>query len=101
MPIYSQTMTVVRRSVDELGRTQTTTRHDIRCRVETTSVRVVGPTGESYQEQYVIFAGAMTDVRVGDRITIDNNVTASYPEFAVKSVFIANGFGAHHLEIFV
>jgi hypothetical protein len=94
--LYNTTLIRRRYTVNSIGKVVSTDNLPFLCRVEQTSVRVAGANGETYQTQYVIFCRPDTDISVNDRITDPAGV---YPEFVVKSVFVANTHGPHHLEV--
>lgn len=93
---YTTVLTRKRSIVNALGKVVDSTEVQFKCRPEITSVRVSGPDGEYFRDEYVIFCAPDTDIRENDRIVDASGV---YPEWTVKRVFRANGFGAHHLEV--
>lgn len=94
---FDSTLTRTRSLTSPLGRVVSTTSEPIRCRLETSNVRVAGQTGETERVEYVILVGYDTDLRIGDRITV--TTTAGSWEWAVKDIRPMRGFGPSHLEV--
>lgn len=93
---YTTPLTRRRSIVNSIGRVVEESELTFRCRVELTSVRTAGPDGEYYRDEYVIYCPPDTDIAENDRIVDGSGV---YPEWTVKRVFRANGWGRHHLEV--
>lgn len=98
---FTKQVTIRRVTLDEY-KVRTVSDAIYPCRIEATSKSVRGGNGEYIQCMYEIFLSPDVDVQPKDKVIFNMPVTGEPSrEWAIRDIFLAEGFSDNHLEVLV